>query len=205
METIDYNIIPEHNEIEAKYSCSLGGYRAFETRNFIYSSGEEQLVKNLKTRNQDWQIENIVIENKDSVFDPLNIKYDFSVVNYNHTSEMIYFNPFFVHRYTENPFKAATRIYPVDFFVPFDDITLITIKIPKGYNIEELPKSGVFVLPNKSGKFSYVVEKENDIVKIRSQFTITKSLFEPNEYASLRELYNLAIDKQAQQIILKKI
>lgn len=205
METIDYTIIPETNEIKANYTSSLGGYRAFETRNFIYSSGEEQFLENIKNKNQDWQIENIVIDNKDSVFESLNIKYDFSITNYSHTSDMIYFNPFLAHRYTENPFKDAKRIYPVYFNVPFDDITLITIKIPKGYNIEELPKSGVFVLPNKSGKFSYVVEKENDIIKIRSQFTISKNLYEPNEYATIRELYNLVIDKQAQQIVLKKI
>ncbi|MBC7474619.1 MAG: DUF3858 domain-containing protein [Candidatus Sericytochromatia bacterium] len=205
METIDYTIIPETNEIKANYTSSLGGYRAYETRNFIYSSGEEQLRENLKNKNQDWQIENIVIDNKDSIYESLNMKYDFSITNYAHTSDMIYFNPFFTHRLTENPFKAAIRIYPVYFDAPLDDITLITIKIPAGYKLEELPKAGVFFLPNKTGKFSYVVEKENDVIKIRSQLTISKNLFESNEYAALRELYNLVIDKQAQQIVFKKI
>jgi hypothetical protein len=113
-------------------------------------------------------------------------------------------NPFFSRRYKENPFKSRTRIYPIDFVTAIDDIDLITIKIPVGYKLEELPKAGVFVLPNKAGKYSYIVETENDVIKIRSQLTISKSFFEPNEYASLRELYNLVIEKQSQQIVFKK-
>ena len=205
MKTMDYVFSPETNEINAKYTSSYGGYRAFETKNSIYNLGEEQFVKSLKNGNLDWQIENVVIENKDSLFEPLNIKYDFSVTNYNHTSDMIYFNPFFAHRYAENPFKQTTRIYPVDFSVPIEDIVLMTIKIPAGYKVEELPKAGVFVLPNKTGKFSYVVETENDLIKIRSQLSISKNLYEPNEYSGLRELYNLVIEKQAQQIVFKKL
>ncbi|MBI3519898.1 MAG: DUF3858 domain-containing protein, partial [Bacteroidetes bacterium] len=179
--------------------------RAFETRNYIYNFGESELDKKLKRDNHDWQIENIVVDNRDSLYEPVNIKYDFTVTNYTQTSGMLYFNPFFSRRYSENPFKEITRLYPVDFIVPSDDVTLITVKIPVGYMIEELPKSGVFVLPNKTGKFSYFVEKENNIIKIRSQLTINKSLYEPNEYNSLKELYNLVIEKQAQQIVLKKL
>lgn len=205
MESIDYTIIPESNEIKAKYTSSFGGYSAFEIRNFIYSYGEDEKIKSLKSINTDWQIDNIKFENKDSLFEPLNITYDFSVANFSQTGDIIYFNPFFSHRNKENPFKFVTRIYPIDFTTPSDDITLITIKIPDGYKIEELPKAGVFVLPNKSGKFSYVVETDNNVVKIRSQLTISKSFFEPDEYSNLKEFYNLIIDKQAQQIIFKKI
>ena len=68
-----------------------------------------------------------------------------------------------------------------------------------------MPKPGVFVLPNKSGKYSYIIEVQSDVIKIRSQLTINKSYFEPNEYPNLRELYNLVIEKQAQQIIFKKL
>lgn len=205
METIDYTITPESNEIKLKYNITYGGYEAYEVRNFIFSSGEEAEKKFLKSSNPDWQIENISIENKDSIYEPLKITYDALVSNINQTGDLLFFNPFFSRSYKENPFKPSTRIYPVDFGSLVDDIDLISVKIPSGYKVEELPKGGVFVLPNKAGKYTYVVETENDVVKIRSQLTIGKSFFAPSEYPNLRELYNLVIEKQAQQIVLKKI
>lgn len=203
METIDYTVFPESNEIKGKYTSSYGGYKALEIRNYIYKYGEAEKNKSLKMNNADWQLENIKIENKDSVYEPLKIVYDFSLTNSNQNGDVIFFNPF-PHRYTENPFKAATRIYPVDFSAPIEDISLVTIKIPQGYKIEDLPKSGVFVLPDKSGKFSYVVEIENDLLKIKSHLSVTKNFFSPKEYFHLKELFNIVVDKQAQQVILKK-
>ncbi|MBK6985449.1 MAG: DUF3858 domain-containing protein [Bacteroidetes bacterium] len=205
METIDYTIIPESNEIKIKYNLTLGGYEAYEVRNFIFNSGEEAETNFLKSSNPDWQIDHINIENRDSVYEPLKITYDAIVNNITQTGDLLFFNPFFSRSYKENPFKPSTRIYPIDFVSAVDNIDLITIKIPAGYKLEELPKAGVFVLPNKAGKYSYIVETETDVIKIRSQLTISKSFFEPNEYPNLRELYNLVIEKQAQQIVLKKL
>lgn len=205
METIDYTIIPQSNEMKVKYNLTLGGYEAFEVRNFIFNSGEDEEIKFIKSSNPDWQIENVSIENKDSVYEPVKISYDALVNNITQTGDLMFFNPFFSRRYKENPFKSSSRIYPIDFVTAIDDINLITIKIPVGYKLEELPKAVVFVLPNKAGKYSYVVETENDVIKIRSQLTISKIFFEPNEYPNLRELYNLVIEKQAQQIVLKKL
>jgi hypothetical protein len=205
METIDYIIIPENNEIKVKFSETFAGYEAYEIRNFIYDSGEEAEIKFLKNSNPDWQIENISIENKDSTYEPLKITYDAVVSSITQTGDLLFFNPFFSHSYKENPFKPIKCIYPIDLIAPIDDVDLISIKIPAGYKLEELPKAGVFVLPNKAGKYSYVVETGNDVIKIRSQLTISKSFFEPNEYPNLRELYNLVIEKQAQQIVFKKL
>ena len=205
METINYSITPENNEIKIKYNITYAGYEAYEVRNFIFNSGEEAEKKFLKSSNPDWQIENITIENKDSIYEPLKITYDALVSNINQTGDLLFFNPFFSRSYKENPFKPSKRIYPVDFGSAVDDIDLISVNIPLGYKVEELPKAGVFVLPNKAGKYTYVVETENDVIKIRSQLTISKSFFEPNEYPNLRELYNLVIEKQAQQIVLKKL
>ena len=205
IETIDYTIIPESNEIKVKYNVVFAGYEAYEIRNFMFNNGQEEEVKYLKRSNPDWQIENISIENKDSTYEPLKITYDAVVSNITQTGYLLFFNPFFSRSYKENPFKPSTRIYPVDFVSAVDDITLISVKVPIGYKVEELPKAGVFVLPNKAGKYTYIVETENDIIKIRSQLTISKVFFEPNEYPNLRELYNLVIEKQAQQIVLKKI
>lgn len=205
MKTMDCTINPENNEISIKCNTTLAGYKAYDVRNLILSSGLEQEFETLKKSNPEWKIENIVIENKDSIYEPLKITYDALVTNVNNTGDLFFFNPFFSHSYKENPFKNIKRIYPVDILFEIDNIDLISVKIPSGYKVAELPKAGVFSLPNKAGKYTYLVESTNDMIKIRSQLTLNKSYFDINEYSSLRELFNLVIEKQAQQIVLKKI
>jgi hypothetical protein len=41
----------------------------------------------------------------------------------------------------ENPFKAAERKYPVEMPYVRDDMYILNMQIPDGYEVDELPKS----------------------------------------------------------------
>ena len=41
----------------------------------------------------------------------------------------------------ENPFKSAERIYPVEMPCSTDEVFVANIEIPKGYVVDEIPKS----------------------------------------------------------------
>jgi hypothetical protein len=202
--TIDYTILPESNEIKAKYSAINSGYQALAIRNFIEENGEEEEIKEIKKYNQHRNLENVKIENRDSVFNPLKISYDFSFSNPNENANQFFFNPLLSHKYSENPFKDKTRIYPIDFGVSKEIMVLVTIKVPNGYKIEAKPTSGAFYLPDKSARYSYVAEEEDGLVRIRSHISFSKSIFPAEQYLYLKELFNIIVEKQSQQIILKK-
>jgi len=44
----------------------------------------------------------------------------------------------------------------------------------------------------------------DQIILVNMVFTINKTLFLPDEYATLRNFFDLVINKQAEQIVLKK-
>jgi hypothetical protein len=59
-------------------------------------------------------------------------------------------------------------------------------------------------IPDKGAKFAFGIEVDQNVIKIRSHLLVAKSLYSTDQYHYLREFYNTLIQKQAEQIILKK-
>ncbi len=76
--------------------------------------------------------------------------------------------------------------------------------IPEDYIVEEVPEKAVVTMPEKSAKFTYHIVNSGNILMINSKFEIKKTLFVAEDYASLKEFYNLMIQKHAEQVVLKK-
>jgi ABC-type sugar transport system ATPase subunit len=104
----------------------------------------------------------------------------------------------------ENPFKAETREFPVDFGSPVEKVLTVRISLPEGYTVDEMPQSRIFRLPDGSAKYAYNVVHVGNIISVTSNFQINKNMYVQDEYPNLREFYNQVISKQAEQIVLKK-
>ncbi len=104
----------------------------------------------------------------------------------------------------ENPFKVASRIYPVDFAHPSEDVYICNFIIPEGYAVEEMPKSVVLTLPENAGKFTYMLQISGNRIQVMSKISIGKQVFYAEEYDYLKQFYAALVAKQAEQIVLKK-
>lgn len=104
----------------------------------------------------------------------------------------------------QNPFKLAERTLPIDFTMPISNKYIFDITIPEGYEVEEMPKPVTYSLPNSDGGYTYQIEKTNTGVRVLIRFGIKKIFFAPNEYTSLREVFNLIIAKQEEKIVLRR-
>ncbi|HQU56724.1 MAG TPA: DUF3858 domain-containing protein, partial [Chitinophagaceae bacterium] len=123
----------------------------------------------------------------------------------NNGEDMIYLNPMLMDRMGENPFKSAKRLYPVELPYIFDETYTLQMDIPKGYEVEELPKQAVVKLGNdQDAVFEYRISSDNSTISFRTRLQIIKTLFPPEEYANLREFFNFVVKKQGEQIVLKK-
>lgn len=204
LSNVDCIINVQSKEIYGKCVLSYDGYKALAIRNRIEEIGEIEEIKNLERNNSEWQVKNAKLENKDSLIEPIRISCDFTYAITNQNEDILYFNPLFSNRYIENPFKEVDRIYPVDLSYLKEEIALVTIKIPEGYKIEGAPKTEMFTMPDRSVKFSYIINQDGDLLKIKSHLVLSKSYFWPQEYQNLRELFNKIVEKQEQQIVLRK-
>ena len=135
--------------------------------------------------------------------DPVAISYDIDVRLKN--DEVIYFDPMLAEQVKENPFKAQNRIYPVE--LPYTSNTIYNLKmeVPKGYKVEELPKSQTFSLPNNKAKFEYEIVQVTDHIQLRCRLQLNKTYFDVNDYENIREFFSQIIKKENEQIIFKKM
>ena len=118
---------------------------------------------------------------------------------------MLYVNPIFGEAYKENPFKAAERLYPVEMpYKLFENYTL-RFEIPKGYQVEELPKSAIVKLNDDEGKFEYMVAKEEGVINLRSTIKLKRATFSIEDYQTLRDFFSFVVKKHSEQIVFKKI
>lgn len=191
--------------LKGTYSELADSYNALTDRSFLRLNNEKAYFDQYRKRYPDRELEHMMIENKDDPVKPYKVSFDFSESVNLKTEGKTYINPLLGMETTVNPFKEKERLYPVDIGNPYELVIITSLKIPEGYQIEEIPKALAIALPEKGGKYSYVVETENNTIKIKSRMLVANSFYAPEQYHYLREFYNTLIQKQTEQIVLKKL
>ncbi|HZL10427.1 MAG TPA: transglutaminase-like domain-containing protein [Prolixibacteraceae bacterium] len=183
------------------------GLDAFDFRESVKDAGgQKEYFDKIKNKSTDIQYNDYSYTNLDSIYLPIEKKYQVSLQNESEPdAEIIYFNPVLVDRITKNPFTSPTREYPVDYGVTSSQTYLLNLIIPEGYQVEELPQSKAFALPEKSGSFIYKIVQNENGISLSTRLNIDKTVFLPTEYQTLQEFCNLIIGKESEQIVLKKI
>lgn len=182
------------------------GLSAFNFREAVKDAGgQKEYFDKLKNQSGEFQAEDFEFTNLDSIYLPVSRKYNITIPNESDDADILYFNPVLADRTTENPFTSPTREFPVDYGNASSDVYQLTIQIPKGYKVEEVPQSKSFTLPGKGATYIYQMTQTESAISLSTRFTIDKTMFLPTEYDALREFYNAIVAKEAEQIVLKKI
>jgi|GEM_PF-4223199 len=71
--------------------------------------------------------------------------------------------------------------------------------------VEEKPTSVVFNLLNTGGSFKYVSAVNGNILQLSVKIDISQLVYQPEDYASVKEFFNQVANKLAEQIVLKKL
>ncbi|WP_207433826.1 DUF3857 domain-containing protein [Sabulibacter ruber] len=180
------------------------GVPALHARSSIRSKGQETYLKEFANAGPDWVRQQVKILNLDNLQEPLKTEYQLNKTGDNQAADLLYISPLLTHAQDQNPFKLATRLYPIDFASPVDETYMFTYELPAGYEVEEMPKSANMSLPGNAAKFTYVAQMVNGQLQITSKLNINKTVFQPAEYGNLREFYNRLVAKHAEKIVLKK-
>ncbi|MEM6377772.1 MAG: DUF3857 domain-containing protein [Bacteroidota bacterium] len=117
--------------------------------------------------------------------------------------DFIYFTPMLDKWYDENPFKLEKRDYPVDFTYPTDRRYILSMELPEGYIIEEKPEDLNMSLPDHGAAFTYSVKQMGNKVTLNCGLKINKIQFQPEEYQGLKKFFDLVVEKQSEQLVLK--
>ena len=82
---------------------------------------------------------------------------------------------------------------------------MVTVKIPEGYEVAELPKSEKIKMPEGLGTFSFISSSRNGAIQLRVVETVSNPLITAEDYQILKEFFNNLIIKENEQVVLKKV
>ena len=79
------------------------------------------------------------------------------------------------------------------------------MQIPAGYQLDELPKQAKVTLNENEGSFEYLIQQAGDRIQLRTRLKLNKANFAPQDYETLRNFFAFIVQKQAEQIVFKKL
>ena len=197
--------ITEEGKLKGQMSINYLGYAAHRNRLELKKDKNEKYIENLKKSHPNWEVSSVKFEEVDSLYNPLQVHLTLNInEEVGMAGDRIYLNPMMGEGEEKNPFTAVERKYPVDFGTLIEDSFIATFQIPKGYVVEEMPKSIRVNLPENGGKFTFMVGTTGDVITISSKVTFQKTMYFAEEYLLLKSYYNQIVQKHAEKIVLKK-
>jgi transglutaminase-like putative cysteine protease len=102
--------------------------------------------------------------------------------------DMIYINPFFKDRISENPFSNPDRDFRVELNFGTSKQYIATINIPQGYEIVEVPENRSSQFSEKA-QFSFIQQVSNNIIQMRLGIVNNEIEVGTERYDELRSYY----------------
>ena len=191
--------------MHGSFTNTMGYIGSLDLRDDIAKSGMEEYKKTLKAElPDDIELLEIKIDSLKKLDEPVAVRYDLKFTGFGDV-DIVYFNPMLGEAIKKNPFAAAERYYPVEMPYTKNDIYTLTMDIPKGYKVDELPKSARIMLNEDEGMFEYLISADETTVQMRCKLIIKKTFFPNEDYQTLRDFYGYIVTKEAEQIVFKKI
>ena len=161
----------------------------------------------LDTLLEDYTLDSMKVENVKEFEKPFKTYMELTIpqTDLAENEEFLYLQPHVLHDYAENQFKANTRQFPVDYGTPFESTIRISVKLPEGYEVVDMPKSKSAELGLGIGRFTYQIQKTGDNLVISSKLKMVHSLISAQLYPELKDFYDIIVSKHSEVITLKKL
>ncbi|PHN03036.1 DUF3857 domain-containing protein [Flavilitoribacter nigricans] len=211
--------LSETGELDGEVQSRYKGYAAVDTRIDLEEESQDQTAVagssgadegeeekgSLRDRYPDIEITAADYSGLEDPEAPLNLKFHCRIpgaamVN----NDFIYFSPVIFPAFDENPFKQEKRTYPVDVPYTIDERYVINLKMPDGYDVEELPEDIRMVLPDSGGSFEISTKVVGQDIYMNCNLKLNQIHFQSEEYSGLKKFIDLVMEKQGEQIVLRK-
>jgi hypothetical protein len=187
---------------EGKVEKSFLGYSGVSERR-KYAENRVGYEKDFLSDLGNTTIRDFKVENAEDIKMSYKVSYEFRREE-DQEAEVIYLFPLLDEQTTKHPFTSEVRNYPYDLGHPYEYFVIHEMTIPDGYEVESLPKSQAFSLPDKIATFTYTSVQKGDKITITCR-TILRNSFMPAEvHDVLRQLYSSIVEKSGEPIVLKK-
>ncbi len=192
----------EENLIEGKYRLINTGYYGIETQEEIDDLSDEDYLTQL----EDNSSENFEII--DYSFDTKLSKKDVTIETISYqiatstVGDKIYLNPFYVHFAKTNPFLSEERNFPIDFGYSRAFNYTMTIEIPEGYSISELPENKAIRIGENLATLRFGIQDSEKNITLSFDLSINEPYILSENYEIIKEFFSTAVDIQNNTLII---
>ncbi|PKP08349.1 MAG: transglutaminase [Bacteroidetes bacterium HGW-Bacteroidetes-3] len=198
--------INDQGVIEGLKRTQFSELYALNYRNKYAKIKEDDVILKVEAENGAIEISDFRIANKSEIYKPITEMYKFSSEDLSEKiGDKIYFKPLFFDAMTENPFKLEKRDYPIDFDTPFLVDNKVSIQIPAGYEVESVPENIAIGLRENYGTYRFNIKIEKNVINIYAVLQINTAIFPSTNYEEIKEFYKIIVNKNLEQIVLKKV
>lgn len=151
------------------------------------------------------QITRLQIENQEDILHPVTENITFSLSDaVSHTGELIFFKPLLFESMQVNPFRLENRNFPIDFTFPLREEIIMVYDLPEGYEVDFMPQDMSIGFQNQMVfDFSTRLNDQNQL-EVRKVFEAPDHIIEAPDYSELKAFFNKMVEKQNEQVTLKK-
>ena len=193
--------IDESGTLAASSTIRYENYQGYFARDDINDSGEEEFVKKtLNDRFGEVDVDSFTIKGLEDIEGPLYLDVRFKVKDFAQVSgDLLYIGSPTFHYQKSNPFKREKRYFPVEFLHPYASSDDVTLSIPQGFRIDELPENVMRRNEDMSFAFTFTANEHN--IEIQRQYLRQKSTYSVREYSDLRNYFDMMIRTDQAQMV----
>lgn len=118
---------------------------------------------------------------------------------------LIYIRPTLVPFMTSNPFSDQIRKLPVEFETIESNSLQLTLAIPDGYTVDEIPGACNYTGCGGDVQFTFFHKMVGNNLMTRLTLNINRVIFSVEEYSDLNQLFGKIAELSNSRIVLKKV
>ncbi|WP_027136813.1 DUF3857 domain-containing protein [Gaetbulibacter saemankumensis] len=194
--------LKEDNAMAGHIKTRKTGYYALNTKK-DYLSNKSNYFTKLQNNYEDMEVFDFEVTDDDINASQFSESYNLEYLT-DAIENAIYFNPFLIKFFSENPFKLQERTYPIDFGFKDTYMYMLQLKLGDHYSLVEKPKDFSLGLPNNSGRVNFSTKLIKDVVHIFLKINFNSDFYPVEYYPYLKEIMNKIVDTQKNSILLLK-
>ena len=101
------------------------------------------------------------------------------------------------------PFQTAMRVHPIYFRYPHQELDTITVTLPKGYQVENLPPPRRKEFP--ACRYEILRRSQDGTLRLERRLVIDGYFFRVEAYSALRTFYDSVRAGDEEQVVLKAV
>lgn len=192
--------------IEGVKRTQFTNLNALNYRDNYAKMKDDDVILKVEEENGKIEISDFKIANKSEIYKPIIEMFKFTSEDLlDKIGDKIYFKPLFFDAMTKNQFKLEKRDYPIDFGAPFIMDNKVGIKIPAGYVVESVPENLAIGLSDNYGVYKFRITIEAGMINVYSILQINTAIFPSANYQEIKDFYKMIVNKNLEQIVLKKV